>query len=284
MYKFSFLLFCIILFILPVWAAPNYATIDTIAKEAKPLKDATELEFFTKRLTRSFKTEEEKARAILAWIVYNIDYDFYRAEHDPQPDAQMALDIKINPKTRRPYIAGADVVALNEDPNAITKTITTRLGLCKDLARLYQKMGQYAGLEVSTIEGFVCDPLTPFSGHMWNAVKINGTWKYVDPTWAILEKRPSRQKTAPISAAMKQKEYEKAVSQRAKRYSPVKKSRDNRVVLDDWFLTNEDQMIETHFPLERRWQLQKTRVVFEDFLKQRCGMTLEDFLASTNPH
>lgn len=265
-----------------VFGATDYSVIDAFAKDIRPLKGSAGLESLTKKLTRSFKTDEEKARAILAWIVYNIDYDTYRAKNENKTDVFMQLEIQQNPETGQDYISGAQVKEVSENGDTIDQTLKTRLGICQDIAKLYQKMGQYAGLEIATIPGFSCEPHTGFSGHMWNAVKINGTWKYVDPTWAVKEKGEDSLQDERISSQMNSNQYKKALARRKKYSSLSHYARENRVVGDEWFLTDADLMIETHFPLERQWQLQKTRVIFEDFLQQRCQMTLSDFLNQLN--
>ena len=275
--KFLFF-FCLIFGVQSVWGAADYPLIDAFAKDMRPLRNVSELESLTKRLTRSFKTDEEKARAILAWIVFNIDYDVYRAGHEARTDIRITFNIQQDSKTGQPYIADADVDDFFKDKDTTPQTLKTRLGICKDIAKLYQKMGEYAGLEVASISGFACEPGSEFEGHMWNAVKINGVWKYVDPTWAILGKRNNQEPQERIFAQMQRREYENALAQRSKYRSTVRYARENRSVGDEWFLTDENKMIQTHFPLERQWQLQKKRVVFEDFLRQRCNMTLNDFL------
>lgn len=275
----KFLFFLLVLFnFYPCLAATDYALVDAYAKEMRPLKSVAELETLTKKLTRPFKTDAEKARAILAWIVFNIDYDVYRAAHDSHADVEVKLNIQRDITTGKKYIADAEVKDFFKNKDTTPQTLKTRLGICKDIARLYQKMGEYAKLEVTTISGFICEPSAELDGHMWNAVKIDGVWKYVDPTWAVQEKGSPTVSQGRVFAQMRKREYDQILTQRARWNSPTKYARENRLVGDEWFLTDEEKMIQTHFPLERRWQLQKNRIIFEDFLSQRCHMTLDDFL------
>ena len=96
---------------------------------------------------------------------------------------------------------------------------------------------------------------------MWNAVKINLTWEYVDPTWAM-----GGYDTNSMQRVEKKKEYEKMIKERSDRRSDVKQPREGRVVQDEWFLTDKDEMIKTHFPNDSRWQLQDKKVSKEEFL------------------
>lgn len=277
------LFLCLICFCCPVLALSNYAAIDNFAKQMRRLKSTETLEAYTKRLIRPFKTDEAKARVILAWIVFNIDYDSYRKEHEKSADIEMELDIQTDPQTGKQHVVGAKVKDTTKNMNTVQQTLATRLGLCKDIAKLYQTMGQYAGLHVEIITGFICTQNSDLAGHMWNAVNIDGTWKYVDPTWAVLEKTVTLPTKTRISAQMKEKAYKKALTKRSLPYSAAQRPRTNRSVLNEWFFTDGDAMIQTHYPLERRWQLQKNQIVFEDFLNQSCQMSLDDLLKKADP-
>lgn len=46
--------------------------------------------------------------------------------------------------------------------------------VCYGYARAYKNLCQYSGLECELVYG---------DNHVWNRVKINGEWKYVDITW-----------------------------------------------------------------------------------------------------
>ena len=60
------------------FAAVNYSKIDTYAKRAPVLKNNGNLNRLVQYLVRPYQTDTEKARVLLAWIVYNIDYDGYK--------------------------------------------------------------------------------------------------------------------------------------------------------------------------------------------------------------
>lgn len=64
----------------------------------------------------------------------------------------------------------------------------THQGLaCDGYGLIFQRLAAEAGLEVKAIEGFARDgekrPVAK-PNHLWDAVKVNGSWWLVDPTWA----------------------------------------------------------------------------------------------------
>jgi len=253
----------------------GYADIDAYAQNAPPLKTETGLPKLVNYLVKPFKGEVAKARVILAWIVYNINYDRERlkriAAGQEEGDMEISLDVEIDSKTGEVTLKRGDVKMLHTE-DTIQKTLRTRKGICKDIAKLYQHMCRLAGLEVEIIAGYACadrEDSRVFDAHMWTAVKINGIWYFVDPTWAAEGYRIY------VSSESEAKKLERQI-QRGKGMDKIKGA--EKVVLDDWFLVGREKMIETHFPIERKWQLQKRRVPFEDFLKKSCHTTLKEFV------
>ena len=244
------LLFVIFLccWVCPVWAEADYAKIDQYAYEAPILTEANNLSQLVKYLVRPYKTDEEKARVILAWIVHNIDYDGYKAN---------AINDDLNKTKKRNKEL---VIPLNN-------ILETRIGVCGDIADLYKKMGELAGLTVTVIFGKARNEQTTLADfelgpdHAWNAVKIDDEWEFVDPTWAIGGEQPNI-----LSDVEKNKDYKKIVKQRKKRHSDSKLPREGRVVNNEWFLTDKEEMIKTHFPFEEKWQLQKKKISKKEFL------------------
>ena len=238
----------LLLYQLPAWAKIDYNKIDQYAYEAPVLKDAHKLSQLVRHLVRPYKTDEEKARVILAWIVHNIDYDEYKLN---------ALTDSLDRTKKR----NKELVITQND------ILETRMGVCEDIATLYQQMGNLAGLDVVLIRGKTKDENTTFAefensvDHVWNAVKIDREWEYVDPTWAI-----GGQQINQLGDVEKKREYEKIIRQRERRNSDVKQPREGRIVNNEWFLTNKDDMIKTHFPFNEKWQLQKKKITIEEFL------------------
>ena len=76
MKKLWILLLC--LFSINVMAT-DYSAIDQYAYDAPPLKTQNGLQKLVAYLVKPYKTDAEKARVLLAWIVHNINYDFDKA-------------------------------------------------------------------------------------------------------------------------------------------------------------------------------------------------------------
>ncbi len=224
----------------------NYSRIDWYAKHAPLLENEEDLPELVNYLIYPYKTDKEKARSILAWIVYYIDYDeyvFHRME-EYRKENNKRFGVK-----RLPEIPTNDILKI-------------RAGVCADIAKLYKEMGNIAKLDVEIVEGIdnQCSLKEIENGgcrHAWNVVKIDGEWQYVDPTWAM----GNAGKLDSTSLRL----YEKELTRRTKGKRNLK-ARQNRYVHDEWFLTDAQEMIKTHFPDEERWQLQKKKITIAKFL------------------
>lgn len=175
--------------------------------------------------------EEKKARVILAWIVSHIDYDNYKAKTALLPVLRYST----------PTGEGSGDI------------FDTRVGLCGDIADLYQRMAGLAGLDSVVVEGIAGYNLkrtdVEKQRHAWNAVKINGQWRLLDPTWAM---RGDYKVFSDIKTAAR---HELELRRREQNPIKTKKNRPNRSVDDRWFFTDPKEMAKTHFPNNSRWQL-----------------------------
>ena len=124
------------LFCFSAWAK-SYNNVDSHAKKI-PAEYEKSLPELVKYLTKPYENnEEKKARAILAWIVYHIDYDEYKA----------------NSITKSTY---------RRHPNRVSTgdIFETRVGVCQDIANLFQRMAGLAGLDSVVITGYAGVGLT----------------------------------------------------------------------------------------------------------------------------
>jgi len=122
-------------------------------------------------LTTAFKTDSEKVRAIYYWIGHNIAYDCH-AFHLAQ--------------------SNFNYNELYDERDA--RTLSKRKGVCEDYAALFYSMCKEVGVTCVVITGYgAYDVKAAISmnsdgvlnlTHAWDAVKINGTWRLVDPTWS----------------------------------------------------------------------------------------------------
>ncbi|KAF2156607.1 hypothetical protein K461DRAFT_272663 [Myriangium duriaei CBS 260.36] len=117
------------------------------------------------QLTSPFTSDTDKARAIFAWLHYNIRYN-----------TVAFFNNAVKPST----------------PNS---TISTGLAVCEGYAALFTALAVMSGLESRVIgghgKGYGYAPVAPGqavppfeAGHAWNVVRIDdGEWKLIDPCW-----------------------------------------------------------------------------------------------------
>ena len=109
-------------------------------------------------------------------------------------------------------------------------------GVCLDYSRLFKKMAEFLNLESNIIigngkgEGDLVGEVPDKENHAWNSVKINDNWYLIDVTWARIKG-------------------------------------DTKNIKFDYFCTNPEIFIRSHFPQEEKWQLLKKTVKIEDYSK-----------------
>lgn len=221
-----------------VWGTPlqddtDYTAVDERARNAPEFDDLGDL---THYLIKPYQGNEKfKVRVIYAWIVYHIQYDWTKF-----------VNIEAYEEKKRFFLP-------------ISNIYKTRLGVCEDIASLFTKMAMKANLRSERIVGSAGYDLTPdraaHSLHAWNVVKINGEWFLLDATWDL--PKGSTFKTPYTNL----REYKKIIQERIK--NPEKINPGNYKIDDDWFLIPPEEMIKTHFPDSRKWQLLKHTVIPE---------------------
>lgn len=188
-----------------------YAAIDRHALAAPPSVEGS-LDRLAAYLARPARNDAEKARAIYRWIADNIAYD-------------------VQPKV----FSGKNSQAAAEG------TLRTRKGLCDGYAALYYELARRSGLEARRIRGYSKGhsyyPGKRFSdvNHEWIAVKIDGDWRLMDPTWG--------------AGIIKGGRFEK-------KFDPT------------YFLTPPDYFLFDHLPENSDWQLVRREMKLADFEAQ----------------
>ncbi|KAF2087439.1 hypothetical protein K490DRAFT_41820 [Saccharata proteae CBS 121410] len=126
---------------------------------------STDITWLATQLTSPFPSLTDKARALFAWLHYNVAYDTVSFFNN------------------------------NVQPSTPSKTIATGLAVCEGYAGLFFALATAVGLEAVVVGGHgkgyghtdlaPGSPVPPFScGHAWNAVRIdNGQWKLIDCCW-----------------------------------------------------------------------------------------------------
>ena len=225
--------------------AVNYNSIDSRA-EKTPSRYDTDLLKLVRYLVEPYEnSEEKKARVLLAWIVHHIDYDEYKSSATTKS--------RYVPRLQKNSLTNGDI-------------FETRVGVCEDIASLYQRMTGLAGLDSVIIKGYAGTDVTARNKeerkHAWNAVKIDGKWEFVDPTWAL--KGEGVRAFGDVNSKV---EHSREIKRRKKNERQTKKTRQNRFVADKWFMTKPKEMIKTHYPFDDEWQLLPVKKSMASFLR-----------------
>ncbi|MDD1723367.1 MAG: hypothetical protein LUQ15_07925, partial [Methanothrix sp.] len=227
-----FSLFILFLSLLPADAEENLSEYDATALEdydalqnysydeidahalAAPASAEMSVSSLAAYLIEPAANDREKARAIFRWICENIDYDL-----------------------------GSYFTGRLGSTNS-TDVLKSRSSVCSGYSDLFSALAGEAGLETVEIrgygKGYSYRPGQRFSGpynHAWNAVKINGSWYLMDPTWGA------------------------GYLGRDGKY--------HRWFDDHYFMTSSDEFIFDHLPEQERWQLLPeplSKAEFEDLV------------------
>jgi transglutaminase/protease-like cytokinesis protein 3 len=133
-----------------------------------------------------------------------------------------------------------DLLPAHYDRSNLNDVIESKIAVCDGYAGLFEALAQAAGIKIINIsgyaKGFDYEAGQKFQGppnHAWNAVEIDGRWYLLDATWG----------------AGFANEYREYIRQFEEHY----------------FLTPPEQLIYTHFPEDKKWQLLTTSVSLEEF-------------------
>ena len=220
----------------------DFRSIDHYTLKAPKIKDESEMGNLVDYLIKPFHYDDElqKARALFAWIVYNVDYDDYEARYVEK------------------------TVKKGEEFEYEGNIWETRAGVCRDIADMYVQMADHAGLKTELVDGIAGRNLNKknadLSKHVWVAIQIKDEWEVVDPTWAIQD-NPAFEETN------NNRQYRRDMKKRLKDPQRLEPRR-NRKIGNEWFLSNKDEFIKTHYPEDDRWQLQDKKVSYKKFLQR----------------
>jgi len=120
------------------------------------------------------------------------------------------------------------------------QVLKKRISVCQGYAILFEELGKNAGLEVMTIPGFakgysyIPGGNDNESNHAWNAVKIDGEWELVDATWGA------------------------GYIDESGKYT--------RRLENHYFMTEPEELIYTHLPEDKKWQLMRNPISKSNFL------------------
>jgi len=214
-------------------AAPagDFTATDALADRA-PAAAARSVPALAAYLTQAGSDETTKARALFRWIAGHIDYDV------------------------RGFRTG--------DPGDVSPegVLRSRKSVCEGYARLAEALGVAMGLQVRVVpgwsKGYGFTAGQHFDGptnHAWNAVRIDGIWRLMDPTWGA--------------------GYIDQGSRFVRRFQ------------EHYFLTPPDAFVFDHLPEDSSWQLLErplSAAEYEDLVYLRPMFFLAGFRIGSHPH
>lgn len=192
------------------------------------------LDDLAKAIQKDFTREDEKARAVFRWVTTQIAFDIPLAEK---------MDYKS--LTAFSYTTEAEKLVKEKKfkEELVSQTFYTKKTVCHGYAVVVEYLCEKLNIETEVITGFLkSDPseigqMPTVVNHAWNAVKINGEWKFLDAT---------------LAAGF--------ISERTNQF--------NFDYADGYFLTDPKRFFLNHYPLEEKWLLvDKTK---KDFAALPC--------------
>jgi hypothetical protein len=208
----------------------DYRALDEHARRAPPAATRS-LDALAAYLVRPARNDAEKARAIYAWLTHHIAYD---------------TDAFFSGRFRNASTGPEDV-------------LRSRQSVCDGYAGLFVALAQRAGLEAVKVTGYakgfsyrLGEPIAGEADHAWNAVRIEGSWALLDPTWG-------------------------AGFVSGEQHAFVRRDEEH------YFLTPPEQFLAAHLPEQSRWQLVARPVSLADYGRRallkpaffRDGLALE---------
>ena len=119
------------------------------------------------------------------------------------------------------------------------QTLRSRTAICDGYSTLVDELGKAAGLKTEIVPGFANGMVSEQDedeNHAWNAVRLPGGWRLLDATWGAGDVGDDHQ-----------------FHKRFKSF---------------YFLPPADQMLVTHFPTDKNWQLILPPISRQEFLKR----------------
>jgi len=158
----------------------DYSAADSVALNTKYNGDVVAL---TTALTKPFKDQFLKARAIFRWITDNIAYDNkYYNKYGYEGKEQKTFKCKGDSAT-------CDLKRQVWELEYIDHILDQHKGVCQGYAMIFKKMCNLAGIDCEVVPGYTRTEYYEIGtmgnlDHAWNVVRLNSEYYLVDATWA----------------------------------------------------------------------------------------------------
>ena len=176
----------------------------------------------TSKIIDKIEFEGDTVKAVFDWVTDNIRYDVGKLNN-----------IK---KGKKPFKKGKYKNAEEYNQARLEKVIRSKKGVCEDYSLLFHELLTELGYKSFIVTGLSKKKgKVDKTGHAWNAVFVDGSWKLYDATWGA--------------------GYVKEGKRFVKKYFPR------------WYETDPIVMLESHFPYDPIWQLTENPMTYDDFEK-----------------
>ncbi|MDT7833497.1 transglutaminase domain-containing protein [Flavobacteriaceae bacterium S356] len=131
------------------------------------------------RISKDFSSDLDKVRASFKWLTNNISYSLDYYFHN-----QRTISFTYSSEKER-----QDQLQKIRD-KIVADTFISRSGVCEEYAQSLKKLCDLMNIESTLLKGYVRNNASEIAetpegtNHVWNAVKINGKWMFIDATWA----------------------------------------------------------------------------------------------------
>lgn len=181
-------------------------------KHARSITTAHSAPELAAALAEPFERDFDKVRAFFRWITINIAYDVVHLKNGSYSQADLSAE----------------------------GCLLSRKAVCQGYCNLFKALCDSEGFECVTIRGFARTDLLSVDtmnvpNHVWNAFNVDGTWHFVDVTWACGTLKSDFTFNTEFNGV--------------------------------FWMTDAEFFLNSHFPEDRNWQLNPIRITKEDFCR-----------------
>lgn len=177
------------------------------------------IEALCKRIDYDFKEPENKVRALYLWLATNISYDVYNEVTKPTSEWIIYSSERDKRRKKRALLHAR-----------LADYFTEKKALCRGYTGLFERGCELLNIKAASIHGYSKVHSSDiakgvrYKNHSWNAVWLDGQWRFLDITWSAGYDDPNSGRWIPY--------------------------------LNDYFyLTPPEVFITSHYPVDPVWQL-----------------------------
>jgi transglutaminase/protease-like cytokinesis protein 3 len=155
-----------------------------LSKDIKSYPYVSSIEELAKKIDFAFNTDLEKAKAAYTWLTLNIAYD-------KEETSLLKVTESIFYTSKEDLEYRMKWLRKTNDNKVISETFKNRKGICVGYALIFNKICDLLSIENQLIKGYVkihpkqIGSLAKNKNHIWNTVKINGSWVLLDVTFGV---------------------------------------------------------------------------------------------------